>query len=488
MDAVMLSPPDARDYTVSMVADVSGADIPADFEVWQPPVENQGSTGNCVAQSLANIMECIWVNALLLSLYGVDVVSMSAEEYTTFIRDNAELLAKLHENFSVGYIYHSPINTAETGMYPREGCEILIKQGDVLRKDWESYAENPEGKKKWREQVTEELKAKARKAMAYIHIHSKKEMQVFMLKYKLPVMLIAPCDAFSEDAEGRHATVCYGWISEDTYKANPERYNDPNENEYEDLLFTNSWGTSYHNKGRGTCQYLRMEEKWGIVPIDEGEDIMRGVEHLHPKLQKICADLVKTCENNQINVKITDTLRSKEEQNQLYAQGRTAPGSIVTNVQYPNSAHNWGVAFDICRNEKGREYDDSDGFFAKVGKIGESLGLTWGGSWKSFQDKPHFELAEFMPDSSTKWLKETYGSPDKFMETWSDEEMKEEKRYEKLSDIPNNWDSAGNPRTTIKALMDKGIINGQGNGVLDLSHDMVRLLIMLYRGGVFGKE
>ena len=460
MDAVMLSPPDARDYTVSMVADVSGADIPADFEVWQPPVENQGSTGNCVAQSLANIMECI------------------AHQY-----------GEEHKDYSVGYIYGSPMNTAQNGMYPRDACSILLKQGDVLRKDWECFLENPNAKKLWKEEVDEELKAKARKVAAYIHINNKEELQAFMLKYKLPVMLIAKTENFCEGGgEGYHATVCYGWISEDTYNANPKKYNDYGENDYEDLLFTNSWGLGYHNKGRGSCKSWRMEEIWGIVPIDEGEDIMRGVEHLHPKLQKICADLVKTCENNQINVKITDTLRSKEEQNKLYAQGRTAPGSIVTNVQYPNSAHNWGVAFDICRNEKGREYDDSDGFFAKVGKIGQSLGLTWGGSWKSFQDKPHFELAEFMPDSSTKWLKETYGSPDKFMETWSDEEMKEEKRYEKLSDIPNNWDSSGNPRTTIKALMDKGIINGQGNGVLDLSHDMVRLLIMLYRGGVFGKE
>lgn len=240
MSGVIKSPPDARDYTVSMVADVSGADIPADFEVWQPPVENQGSTGNCVAQSLANIMECI------------------AHQY-----------GEEHKDYSVGYIYGSPLNIASTGMFPRNACEIMLKQGDVLRAVWECKEENPNCSEIWEAEVTEEIKASAHKVMAYIRINTKEELQAFMIKYKLPVMLIAQTDAFSEDTDGRHATVCYGWISEDTYRADPERYNDYGESDYEDLLFTNSWGTWYHNKGRGACKSWRMEEMWGLVPMEK---------------------------------------------------------------------------------------------------------------------------------------------------------------------------------------------------------------------------
>lgn len=238
---VLPSPPDPRDYPVSAVTDVSeDLVIPADFEVWQPPVENQGRTGNCVAQSLANIMECI------------------AHEY-----------GEEHKDYSVGFIYGNPRNTAYTGMYPREACDIIVKDGDVHRSLWECFEENPYTKQIWKEQVDEELKSKAHKGMAYIHIQSKEEMQRFMLKYNLPVMLIASTDAYYEGTDGRHAVVGYGWISEETWKANPDKYNDYNEYGYEDILFTNSWGTGYHDKGRGACNYYNIEEVWGIVPMEK---------------------------------------------------------------------------------------------------------------------------------------------------------------------------------------------------------------------------
>ena len=74
------------------------------------------------------------------------------------------------------------------------------------------------------------------------------------------------------------------------------------------------------------------------------------------------------------------------------------------------------------------------------------------------------------------------------------EEASDVIRYQKLSDIPNNWDAEGNPRATIERLMNAKIINGDGsdpygNGdIIDLSHDMVRTLIMEYRGGAFDKK
>jgi len=78
------------------------------------------------------------------------------------------------------------------------------------------------------------------------------------------------------------------------------------------------------------------------------------------------------------------------------------------------------------------------------------------------------------------------------------ERMKEEDddmvRYKKLCDIPNHWDKAGNPRATIEKLMDAGILGGDGSDptgnddVIDLSHDMVRTIILEYRGGAFDRK
>lgn len=147
----------------------------------------------------------------------------------------------------------------------------------------------------------------------------------------------------------------------------------------------------------------------------------RDTSLLHPKLQTILPQIIQRCAALGLSVLITDGFRTKAEQDALYAKGRTAPGSVVTQVQWPNSAHCWGVAFDFCRNVKGREYDDSDGFFRRVAEIAKPFGLEWGGDWKNFVDKPHLQLAEFMPGNSTSWLRSTYGSPERFRESWTAE-------------------------------------------------------------------
>lgn len=240
-----LSPYDERDYTVGSVMEVStDLKIPSDFTVWQPPVENQGSTGNCVAQSVANIMECIEHK------YGGD-----------------------HKDYSVGFIYGSPSNCADWGMFPRDACHIVTHDGELLRSEFECTMENPACKNYWYSSITPELKekAKTRQALAYVHISTKEEMQAFMLKYNLPVMIVAQSSAFYPSASGRHATVCYGWISEETYNNNVHEYCDMVEwgVGYQDILFTNSWGVYYHNKGRGACKFNDIEEIWGIVPVDK---------------------------------------------------------------------------------------------------------------------------------------------------------------------------------------------------------------------------
>ena len=153
---------------------------------------------------------------------------------------------------------------------------------------------------------------------------------------------------------------------------------------------------------------------------------MRGIEHLHPELQPVVEKFVTECKKQGLPVLVTETWRSKQEQDGFYAKGRTAPGNIITNAKYPYSPHCWGVAFDFCRNVKGREYDNSDGFFDKVGRIAEKLfdgteyDLFWGGDWKNFVDKPHVEMKKYMPNGSVNWLVSKYGSPENFKKTWSE--------------------------------------------------------------------
>lgn len=149
---------------------------------------------------------------------------------------------------------------------------------------------------------------------------------------------------------------------------------------------------------------------------------MRDITLCHPRLQTLAENLISECEKQGLKIKIGETLRTVEEQDALYAQGRTKPGNIVTNApgKSYSSYHQWGTAFDFFRNDGKGAYNDSDGFFTKVGRIGVSLGLEWGGNWKSPVDKPHFQLPDW--GSTTSGIKKLYTTPAEFMKTWEKEE------------------------------------------------------------------
>ena len=145
---------------------------------------------------------------------------------------------------------------------------------------------------------------------------------------------------------------------------------------------------------------------------------MRDITQLHPALQSKVQQLKDACTQQGLQIGFSECLRTSAEQDALYAKGRTAPGNIVTKAKGSSysSMHQWGIAIDFYRNDGSGAYNDSDGFFTKVGQIGKSLGLEWGGDWKSIVDKPHFQLPDWGP-TPTK-LKQQYGTPGTFMATW----------------------------------------------------------------------
>ncbi len=144
----------------------------------------------------------------------------------------------------------------------------------------------------------------------------------------------------------------------------------------------------------------------------------RDINALHPDLQEKIKQLKNLCSKNGLNIGIGECFRTVVEQDALYAQGRTQSGNIVTNARgsFYNSQHQWGIAFDFFKNEKGHEFDDLL-FFTDVSKLAKSIGLAWGGDWVSIKDRPHLYLPDW--GSTTKQLKAQYGTPDKFVSTWN---------------------------------------------------------------------
>jgi len=112
---------------------------------------------------------------------------------------------------------------------------------------------------------------------------------------------------------------------------------------------------------------------------------------LLPPAQPLARALVQKSALNGIQIKIISGLRTYDEQNALYAQGRTAPGSKVTNARGGYSNHNFGIAFDIGVFEGTRYLPESPKYKA-AGVLGMELGLEWGGNWKTLVDQPHFQL------------------------------------------------------------------------------------------------
>ena len=89
-------------------------------------------------------------------------------------------------------------------------------------------------------------------------------------------------------------------------------------------------------------------------------------------------------------MRITQGFRSHEEQNKLYAQGRTTKGNIVTNARGGESLHQYGVAADFVFRKLG--FDAPDTLWEVFGLVGKKHGFEWGGDWKGFTDRPHLQM------------------------------------------------------------------------------------------------
>jgi peptidoglycan L-alanyl-D-glutamate endopeptidase CwlK len=164
----------------------------------------------------------------------------------------------------------------------------------------------------------------------------------------------------------------------------------------------------------------------------------RDITKLHPRLQALVGELIFRCKQEGIDIKIGECVRTVAEQDAIYAQGRTTPGKVVSNAKGStySSMHQWGIAFDFYLDEDvdkdGKTSDDafnnSTALFDKVGKIGKSIGLEWGGNW-SKPDRPHFQLPDW--GSTPSKLKQLYGTPAKFMATWNEKPVKKSNPYTK---------------------------------------------------------
>ena len=119
----------------------------------------------------------------------------------------------------------------------------------------------------------------------------------------------------------------------------------------------------------------------------------RKIEDLHPTVQAKVIKFKAACEDEGIDLLITATYRDHESQNELYAQGRTKKGVVVTNARGGQSMHNWRCAVDVVPLRNGKPvWDTKDPVWPKVGALGEEAGLEWSGRWTGkMREMAHFQ-------------------------------------------------------------------------------------------------
>jgi len=150
--------------------------------------------------------------------------------------------------------------------------------------------------------------------------------------------------------------------------------------------------------------YISINRANNLHPLDR-KDFIAAIDEAEAKFPKSTA------------VRIIQDLRTVDEQNGLYALGRTKinpdgrsatkpMGNIVTNAKGGQSYHNYGLAidfailYDLDGNgtyetlswDLAKDYDkDGEADWMEVVDTFKKRGFEWGGDWHSLKDNPHFQ-------------------------------------------------------------------------------------------------
>lgn len=136
-----------------------------------------------------------------------------------------------------------------------------------------------------------------------------------------------------------------------------------------------------------------------------GSASLRALVGVHPRLVAV---VHRALQLSPVDFKVLEGVRTPERQRQLYAQGRTAPGQVVTwtlrSNHFVNPATGYGHAVDLLP----APYDWQD--LQPFNQVAQAMlqaaqeldtPIRWGADWdqdghpreKGETDSPHFELA-----------------------------------------------------------------------------------------------
>lgn len=134
------------------------------------------------------------------------------------------------------------------------------------------------------------------------------------------------------------------------------------------------------------------------------------LKEVHPLLAEKIRQMSDLLGQEGITIRVTQGLRTWEEQQALYNQGRNPPtGEIVTNAPPGYSYHQFGLAVDVVpMTTLGPDWNVAHPVWGRIVSVGTSLGLTAGAMWRTFKDYPHFQLTGNLPVTPSPLVRATY--------------------------------------------------------------------------------
>src|SRR5882724_11055018 len=122
---------------------------------------------------------------------------------------------------------------------------------------------------------------------------------------------------------------------------------------------------------------------------------------VYPGLAAKIRQMAVILEPEGIIFRVTQGLRTWNQQTILYAQGRTTPGPIVTNARPGHGWHEYGLATDDVPIVEGApDWNETHPIWQRMIEVGDSLGLAHvniGSRNGQHRDWPHFQLTGIFP-------------------------------------------------------------------------------------------
>lgn len=118
----------------------------------------------------------------------------------------------------------------------------------------------------------------------------------------------------------------------------------------------------------------------------------RRLEDLRAPFRLRAEAWVDACAKTGLDVLVYCTLRDLEEQADVYAQGRTKPGPVVTYAKPGQSAHNFGLALDFVPLVNGKpDWRAGNEHYRKAIALAQAEGMESASTWSRFIEWPHLQ-------------------------------------------------------------------------------------------------